>query len=199
MQIIFRTHQTPQEYCADSSKFCGEYPEAPAKCPFKGCGVPVPMKKHGYYRRYLISLGFSGDIKIRRYKCRKCRHTVSMLPFFCIPLYTYGVDLVVGLMRKAVESRSIRKAAKTFNEASSGISRKQVRQYLSRLRKNRVLIQYGLDQISPGMARFGDSPGDMEWTRRILLGNRPTLSAESNAEFHKATGISFMSTRNRIA
>jgi len=198
MQTVFNSQQKPQDYYADDN-FCGRFPDAPNKCPFKDCLIAMPMKKHGYYRRYLIMAKFAGLLKIRRYVCPKCGRTVSMLPSFCLPRYTYGVEFIVCLMYIAIITGSKKKAAETFSKTVQCITRKQIRQYLSRLCQNRTLIQYGFDQISPGVVKDDDSPGDNEWTRRILVGKRPTLCPESNAEFHKAMGISFMSTRNRIA
>jgi hypothetical protein len=119
-----------------------------------------------------------------------------MLPSFSLSRYTYGVEIIVELMYEAIKT-SIRKAAAKYSDVIAGISRKQIAMYLSRLRRNRSLIQYGFNQISPGSIE--DTPGDTEWTRRLLLGNRPTLCPESNAEFHNTVGKSFMSTRNKIA
>jgi len=197
MQIVFLSKQTPEDFTDEAS--CGKYPDAPKKCPFKNCGLPITMVKNGFYRRDLITARFNGRIKIRRYKCPKCGRTVSMLPSFCLAGFTYGVDIVVGLMRKAVESGSNRKAAESYRAVAGCISRRHVALYLSRLRKNRPLIQYGFNQISPGSIHIGDPPGDIEWTRSFLLGTGSTLSPESNTEFHKATGKSFMSTQNKIA
>ena len=200
MQHVFNSQQRPQDYCTDSDgKFCGKFPGAPSKCPFKNCGIPMPMKKHGYYCRCLITFGFSGEIKIRRYICGKCGRTVSMLPSFCLAWYTYGVEIIVSLMRQAVETGSINNAVKAYSAYFECITRRQVKQYLSRLKRNRVLIQYGFNQISPGIIKNDDSPGDIEWTRRILVGKRPILTPESNTKFHNTMGISYMSTRNRIA
>ena len=201
MQIVFKTQQKPQDYTADSNDFCGEYPDAPLKCLFKDCNKPIPMKKHGYYFRYLITIIYCGRIKIRRYKCSKCGRTVSMLPAFCLAYYTYGVEIIISLIKQAI-TESIRKAVNDHRAArrhTNPISRNHVRRYLTRLRRNRTLIQYGFNQISPGAVKIDDSPGDIEWTRRILTGKRCALCPETNADFHKEMGMSFMSTHNNIA
>jgi len=207
MQIVFKTNQHPYDYAepdphddtAEGSKFCGVYPDAPSKCPFKDCGINIKMKKHGFYTRYLLTLIFAGKIKIRRYICEKCMHTVSMLPSFCLSQYIYGLDLIIELMSHALREKSISGTVKKFNKTFNCITIKQIKQYLNRLRRNRKLIQYGFNQISPGIIKNDDSPGDIEWTRRILTGKRPILTPESNADFHKATGKSFMSMHNKIA
>jgi len=197
MQYVFNSLQEPYEYVDKHG--AGEYPDAPGKCPHKDCGIPVVMSKNGYYRRYIITRVFAGRIRIRRYKCLKCGHTVSMLPSFCLPYYTYGVEIIVCLMVLAIGANSKRKAAKERNDATEYISRRHVALYLSRLRRNRRFIQYGCRQISPGEAVINGSLGDIEWTKEFLTGNRPTLCPEFNAEFHSTMGKSFMSTQNRIA
>jgi len=197
MQIVFLSNQCPEDYINESG--AGEYPAAPKKCPFKNCGINLEMRKHGFYSRYLVTIAFSGRIRIRRYKCRKCGRTVSTLPSFCVPGYTYGVIVIVMILLRALETDSIKKTAKEWRGRGMAITRRHIAKHMGRLRENRKLIQYGLNQISPENANMGGETGDTEWTKRFLLGIRPTLSAEFNANFHKATGISFMSTRNRIA
>ena len=197
MQIIFVSKQKPADYANKDGS--GEYPDAPKKCPYKDCGVNLTMKKNGYYLRFLITVVFSGRIRIRRYVCKKCGRTVSMLPSFCLAGYSYGVELIIGMMRQVIETGSVRSTAKEWRQRVSGLSRRHITLYLRRLRENRKLIQYGINQISPENINIGSSPGDAEWTKRLLLGIRPTISPEFNANFHKATGTSFMSLQIRIA
>lgn len=197
MQIVFNSSQRPKEY--ESKGGAGEYPGAPERCPHPDCRMPLVMMKNGFYWRYLITGLYTGRIRIRRYKCRVCGHTVSMLPSFCMPRYTYGVAIIIALMAAAVRS-SKRKAVKEYRAVASVISRRQVGLYLSRLRQNRRFIEYGFNQISPGGAGIGDPPGDIEWTESFLCVKRaPRFWRETNAEFHKEMGKSFMSTHNKIA
>ena len=197
MQNIFMSNHNPEDYAEEGG--VGEYPEAPKKCPFKDCGINLEMRKHGYYSRFLITLVFSGRIKIRRYRCRKCKRTVSMLPSFCLAGITYSVEFVTMLLLEAIELGSIRKTAKHWCKRFGSISRRLINKYLTRLRNNRRLIQYGINQLSPDNIRLGGIPGDAEWTKSFLGGIRPTLWAEFNADFHKTTGKSFMSLQNSIA
>jgi len=197
MQIIFMTKYKPEDYVEKDGK--GEYPDAPKKCPYKDCGINLEMKKHGFYSRYLTLLKFKGWIKIRRYICPKCGRTVSMLPAFCIPRVSYGALLIVMLLRYALTAGSIRKAVKKFSAYVGSISRRLINKYLRRLRDNRKLIQYGLNQLSPDNIHLGSLPGDAKWTESFLFGIRPTLCPEFNADFHKTTGKSFLSLQNTIA
>jgi transposase-like protein len=197
MQIVFNTNQNPKDYVEKGGS--GAYPESPERCPHPSCGLPLRMSKNGYYSRYIITASFAGQIRIRRYKCKKCGHTVSMLPSFCMAQYSYGTEVIVGLMSAAMMSTKS-KAAVDYHDVCANISRKQVRFYLSRLRKNRVFIEYGLNQISPGGASSGEPPGDIEWTEGFLCGKKaPRFWAETNAKFQATMGKSFMSTYNKIA
>jgi hypothetical protein len=56
------------------------------------------LRKHGFYSRYLITLNFEGEIIIRRYYCRECKRTVSLLPSFCHPKRTYSVLVIFKLI-----------------------------------------------------------------------------------------------------
>ena len=197
MQNIFLSNQNPEDYTKKDG--VGEYPMAPRKCPFKDCGVNLEMKKNGFYVRFLMTLMFSGMIRIRRYKCPKCKRTVSMLPSFCLAGFSYGVELVTSLLQQAIKTGSIKKTVAEWREHWESISRRLVNKYLTRLRNNRKMIQYGMNQISPDNISLGRIPGDTEWTKSFLLGIRPNLSPELNADFQKVTGKSFMSLQNRIS
>jgi len=68
------------------------------------CGELCPhcrsdyLRAHGYYSRYLILEDFSGEILVRRYICKECRRTVSLLPSFAHPGRAYGTKLVVDVL-----------------------------------------------------------------------------------------------------
>ena len=55
----------------------------PDHCP--QCQARQPMVGHGFYRRTLVDVGFDVSIRVRRYLCRSCKRTVSMLPEFALP------------------------------------------------------------------------------------------------------------------
>jgi len=45
----------------------GKYQVASKKCPHSSCGIPMKMKKNGFYTRVVITITFAGQIRIRRY------------------------------------------------------------------------------------------------------------------------------------
>jgi len=197
MQNIFLSEQKPEDYVDKDG--AGKYPAAPKKCPFGNCGVNLEMKKNGFYIRFLRMITFSGWIRIRRYKCPKCGRTLSMLPSFCLAGFSYSVELIVALLQYVINTGSIKKTVKEWRAISVEISRRLVNKYITRLRDNRKMIQYGINQISPDNISLGRLPGDTEWTKSFLFGIRPDLAPEFNASFHKVTGRSFMSLHNKIA
>ena len=197
MQNIFLSKHRPEDY--NEKEGSGEYPEAPKKCPYGDCGVNLKMKKHGFYQRYLYTLTFSGRIRIRRYKCGLCKRTLSMLPSFCLSGFSYGIEFIMTLLVQVITAGSIRKVVLEWCLRGAVITRRLINKYLSRLRGNRRMIQYGLNQLSPDNINLGRISGDTEWTRSFLGGMRPHLSPEFNAEFHKTTGKSFMSSHNMIS
>jgi len=197
MQNIFLSEYKPEDYATKGK--ADKYPDAPKKCPYGDCGINLKMKKHGFYSRFLRTITFAGWIRIRRYKCSKCGRTLSMLPSFCVAGMSYSVDFIMALLQYVINTGSIKKTVNEWSAIGVDISRRLVGKYLSRLRKNRRLIQYGLNQLSPGNIELGRLPGDTEWTKSFLYGMRPNLSPEFNANFHKTTGKSFMSPYNKIA
>jgi hypothetical protein len=197
MQNIFLSNQKPEEYVEKNG--AGKYPAAPKKCPHSDCGIPLKMKKNGFYTRALITLTFAGRIRIRRYKCPKCGGTVSMLPSFCVAGFTYGVEFIITLLQHVINTGSIKKTVKKWRIRFESISRRLVSKYMTRLRNNRKMIQYGINQLSPDNIGLGRMPGDNDWTKSFLFGIRPSLCPEFNADFQKITGKSFMSLQNSIA
>jgi hypothetical protein len=96
------------------------------------------LRKHGYYERFLITIGFEGEIIIRRYRCHECKKTVSLLPSFCHPKRTYGVLVIIGVlnefytkMRAACLSVAI-----YYYETGVECSRQLLRHYRHRIEQN---------------------------------------------------------------
>jgi len=95
VQILHPFAGSIQEYdeeIADPSRY------RPDHCP--QCQAAHGLTAHGFYRRTLVDAGFDGSIRVRRYLCRLCRRTVSLLPQFalnrelaiqCIGLNRYAV------------------------------------------------------------------------------------------------------------
>jgi transposase-like protein len=66
----------------------------PRSCP--QCEAKRPLIAHGFYNRSLQERAFDGMIRVRRYLCRYCRRTVSLLPAFALP-YLRSSTLIIAL------------------------------------------------------------------------------------------------------
>ena len=107
------------------------------------------LKKHGFYGRYLITVGFEGEITIRRYCCPECRKTVSLLPSFCHPKRTYGILAIVGILSEYyIKMKAVCFAVASFLLAT-GIecSRQLLRHYRRRIEQNLNSLVMAITEI----------------------------------------------------
>src|SRR5438128_3092039 len=69
-------------HCCSIQQYIEELPDAdryrPSSCPL--CQARRPLIAHGFYSRTLVDVALDGVIRVRRYLCRLCRRTVSLLP-----------------------------------------------------------------------------------------------------------------------
>lgn len=194
MQILFYTEEKPQAYVEGN----GKYPQAPERCPQKDCKAPIKMKKHGYYKRYVLITGFYGIIRVRRYKCSICGRTVSMLPSFCIPRLLYGVEIIILALLFAAEY-SVNYAGTKWPGRARSLARRHIIYYRKRLMQNRDYIQLALNLMSPGFIELKQITGDSEWTREFLKAATRINPPRFNTKYHNLTGESFMSLHNKVA
>jgi Domain of unknown function (DUF6431) len=64
----------------------------PDHCP--QCEAKHPLTGHGFYRRTLVDVAFDGVIRVRRYLCRSCKRTVSLLPEFALPWLRFSISVI---------------------------------------------------------------------------------------------------------
>ena len=82
----------------------------PDPCP--QCEAKRPLRAPGFYCRTLVDVGFEGSIRVRRYLCRSCRRTVSLLPEFALPYLRFGVSVIAAfLVARLLEGRRLVAAA----------------------------------------------------------------------------------------
>jgi len=81
MQTIFSTSLTPGEYVEQNYQ---EQVQAPEYCP--NCEAPSSLEALGYYSRFVTQvIAAVLEILVRRFRCRRCRISVSCLPEFAQP------------------------------------------------------------------------------------------------------------------
>ena len=79
------------------------------------------------------------------------------------------------------------------------IERRHINYYRKRIIKNRQLIQYGLNLISPEFIFAGTIPENQIWVKTFLDRVHNLHPHAFLVEFSKTTGKSFMTSQNMIA
>ena len=107
MQILHPFAGSIQQY---REQLADPNPHRPCSCAL--CGAKKPLRAHGFYSRTFRDLVFDGVIRVRRYLCRSCRRTVSLLPEFVLP-YLRCAIVVIGLFLKArlLERKTLKQSA----------------------------------------------------------------------------------------
>jgi len=78
----------------------------PDHCP--QCEAKHPLTGHGFYSRTLVDAAFDGIISVRRYLCRSCKRTVSLLPEFTLPYLRFSVSVIsVFLVARLLDGRTL--------------------------------------------------------------------------------------------
>ena len=102
MQMLLDFGLTPSEYASGDV----EYPVI-SRCPM--CGAEKRLIGHGYYfRSAVLRLYDHLRLKIKRLLCTLCRKTLSLLPWFVLPQFQYGLQFIIdSLLRRAPTYRQL--------------------------------------------------------------------------------------------
>jgi len=107
MQILHRFAGSIQRY---SEELCDPDRYRPDHCP--QCEAHRPLRAHGFYTRTLVDIAFDGTIRVRRYLCRCCKRTVSLLPEFALPYLRFGIVVIaLFLVARLLLGLTLRAAA----------------------------------------------------------------------------------------
>jgi transposase-like protein len=109
MQILHPFAGSVQQYNEQLSN-----PDAhrPSCCP--QCQTKRPLSAHGFYARTLIHTAFDGVIRVRRYLCKACQRTVSLLPEFTLPYLRSSLMVIaLFLVARLLGGQTIDAAART--------------------------------------------------------------------------------------
>jgi|SRR6184192_366180 len=124
MQMLYPFSGSIQQYMAFVER--GEEANRcrPANCP--QCASKERMVSHGFYSRTVVDLDVDCEIRVRRYLCRMCRRTVSLLPEFVLPYLRFAIRLI-GLFLKArlAEGQTLKAAAEVTDQAGMPYQRGQ--------------------------------------------------------------------------
>ena len=106
------------EEIADPSRY------RPDHCP--QCQAAHGLTAHGFYRRTLVDAGFDGTIRVRRYLCRFCQRTVSLLPSFALPYLRFGITVIaLFLVARLLQGATLAAAATKAAQAAMPYQRGQ--------------------------------------------------------------------------
>lgn len=107
MQIVHPFSGSIQQY---NEKISDPDRYRPNSCP--QCHARHPHIAYGFYTRTLVEGAFDGLIRVRRYLCRLCRRTLSLLPDFALPYLRFGVSLIgLFLVARLLKGRTLEDSA----------------------------------------------------------------------------------------
>jgi len=96
----------------------------PDRCP--QCQAECPLRAHGFYARSLVDEEWEGGIRVRRYLCRLCQRTVSLLPEFALPYLRFSVSVIrLFLVARLLQGCSLPAAAAAAGQADMPYQRGQ--------------------------------------------------------------------------
>jgi hypothetical protein len=121
VQILHPFSGSAQQYAEEVSN-----PDRyrPDHCP--QCAARQPLIAHGFYSRTLVEAGFDGSIQVRRYLCRSCRRTVSLLPQFALPYLRFGITVIsLFLVSRLLQGLTLAAAALAASQKAMPYQRGQ--------------------------------------------------------------------------
>ena len=110
MQILYLVLGSIQQYGRDIQERSAADRYRLGRCPL--CQARSCLLAHGFYYRTLVHKDFDDSIPIRRYLCRVCRRTVSLLPDFVLPYLRHSTVVIsLFLVSRLLTGRSLAEAA----------------------------------------------------------------------------------------
>jgi Domain of unknown function (DUF6431) len=123
----------------------------PDHCP--QCEAKHPLTGHGFYRRTLVDTAFDGVIRVRRYLCRCCKRTVSLLPEFALPWLRFSISwIALFLTARLVNGLTLTAAARAAAQTVMPYQRGQF--WIRRFQKQAPALTLALvPLVAPGHPR----------------------------------------------
>src|SRR5262252_7025223 len=121
MQILHPFRGSLQQYVQEISDANRYRPDG---CP--QCQTRCPLIAHGFYCRTLVDVAFDGVIRVRRYLCRLCKRTVSLLPEFALPWLRFSLTVIsLFLMARLLQGFTLAAAALAASQKAMPYQRGQ--------------------------------------------------------------------------
>lgn len=142
MQILHPFAGSVQQYLeAISDPDCFR----PDHCP--QCKAKQPLAGHGFYQRTLVDVAFDGVIRVRRYLCRLCQRTVSLLPEFALPWLRFSLTVIsLFLVARLLRGLTLAAAALAASQRAMPYQRGQF--WIHRFRKQAPALGVALAPLA---------------------------------------------------
>jgi len=145
MQILHPFAGSIQQYLKDFKDISDSGRYRPKHCP--QCGAKQPLAGHGFYRRTLVDAGFDGAIRVRRYLCRLCQRTVSLLPQFALPWLRFSLTVIsLFLVARLLQGLTLAAAAIVAGQAVMPCQRGQF--WIRRFRQQAPALSLALAPLT---------------------------------------------------
>lgn len=146
MQILHPFAGSIKQY-ADAISDPNRY--RPDHCP--QCKAKQPLTGHGFYRRTLVDVAFDGVIRVRRYLCRSCKRTVSLLPEFALPWLRFSISVIaLFLVARLLKGLTLAAAARAAEQVGMPYQRGQF--WIRRFQKQAPALGVSLTSIAVPVA-----------------------------------------------
>ncbi len=142
MQILHPFIGSIQQYLESIS---GPDRYRPDHCP--QCEAKRPLVGHGFYTRTLVDCGFDGVIRVRRYLCRLCKRTVSLLPGFALPWRRFSITVIsLFLVARLLQGLTLAAAALAARQPAMPYQRGQF--WIRRFRQQAPVLGLALAPLA---------------------------------------------------
>ncbi len=146
MQILHPFAGSIKQY-AEGISDPGRY--RPDHCP--QCEAKQPLTGHGFYSRTLVDAAFDGVIRVRRYLCRLCQRTVSLLPEFALPWLRFSISVIsLFLVARLLQGFTLAAAALAARQTTMSYQRGQF--WIRRFRKEAPALGVALAALAAPIA-----------------------------------------------
>jgi hypothetical protein len=117
----------------------------PDHCP--QCDACQSLTGHGFYSRTLVDVAFDGLIRVRRYLCRLCKRTLSLLPEFALPWLRFSISVIaLFLVGRLVKGLTLTAAALAASQPAMPYQRGQF--WIRRFRKQAPALGVALAPLT---------------------------------------------------
>ena len=146
MQILHPFAGSIQQY---SEEISDPDHHRPDHCP--QCAAQHPLTAHGFYSRTVTDVEFAGPIRVRRYLCRCCKRTVSLLPEFALPYLRFSICVIsLFLIARLLHGSTLQAAAQAAAQPGMPYQRGQF--WVRRFQRQAAALCTALAALTAPMA-----------------------------------------------